>query len=69
VGEGSTPVLSGNGILWVLRTGAPWADVPEVIRCTKPAIALQQWVRSFEREVRGVLDLEEAFVSFAPAKK
>jgi len=28
-----------NGILWVFRTGAPWADVPTVIRPTKLAIA------------------------------
>jgi transposase len=28
-----------NGILWILRTGAPWADVRTVIPHTKPVIA------------------------------
>jgi transposase len=28
-----------NGILWVLRTGAPWPRFPTVIRRTKRAIA------------------------------
>ena len=28
-----------NGILWVLRTGAPWADVPDRYLPTKPVIA------------------------------
>lgn len=28
-----------NGILWVLRTGAPWAESQIVISPTKPAIA------------------------------
>jgi transposase len=72
-----------NGILWVLRTGAPWADVPNQYppyqTCHR---RFQQWVRSrvmrgvlealaLERKVRGVLDGKEAFIdgSFAPAKK
>jgi transposase len=72
-----------NGILWVLRTGAPWADVldryPSYQTCHR---RFQQWVRSgvmkgilealaLELKVRGVLDVEEAFIdgSFAPAKK
>jgi len=36
-----------NGILWVLRTGAPWADVPE--RYPSYQIChrrFQQWVRT-----------------------
>ena len=28
-----------NGILWVLRTGAPWADIPERYPAIRPAIA------------------------------
>jgi transposase len=28
-----------SGILWVLRTGAPWADLPNVIPLTRRAIA------------------------------
>jgi transposase len=72
-----------NGILFILRTGAPWADLPERYppyqTCHR---RFQQWVRS--GVMRGVLealaehlrsrggfDLEEAFIdgSFAPAKK
>ena len=72
-----------DGILWVLRTGAPWADLPARYppyqTCHR---RFQQWVRSgilegiFEAlaadlRLRGLLDVEEAFIdgSFAPAKK
>jgi hypothetical protein len=72
-----------NGILWVLRTGAPWADVPERYPSYQTCHRrFQQWVRSgvmkgilealtLELTVRGVLDLEDGFIdgSFAPAKK
>lgn len=72
-----------NGILWVLRTGAPWADVPERYPSYQTCHRrFQQWVRSgvmkgildalaLDLKVRGVLDVEEAFIdgSFAPAKK
>ncbi len=72
-----------NGILWVLRTGAPWADVPERYPSYQTCHRrFQQWVRSgvmrgvlealaFDLRVRGALDVEEAFIdgSFAPAKK
>ena len=72
-----------NGILWVLRTGAPWADVPERYPSYQTCHRrFQQWVRSgvmrgvlealaFDLKVRGALDVEEAFIdgSFAPAKK
>ena len=72
-----------NGILWVLRTGAPWADVPERYPSYQTCHRrFQQWVRSgvmkgiletlaLNLKVRGVLDVEEAFIdgSFAPAKK
>jgi len=72
-----------NGILYILRTGAPWADLPDRYppyqTCHR---RFQQWVRS--GIIRGVLealaeelraggnfDLEEAFIdgSFAPAKR
>jgi transposase len=72
-----------NGILWVLRTGAPWQDVPE--RYPSPATChrrFQQWVRSgvFRKILlalakdlrdRGKLDLTECFIdaSFVGAKK
>jgi len=72
-----------NGILWVLRTGAPWADVPDRYppyqTCHR---RFQQWVRSgvmrgvlealaLDLKARGALDIREAFIdgSFAPAKK
>ena len=72
-----------NGILWILRTGAPWKDLPE--RYGKYQTVhrrFQNWVRSgvLERVLlavakdlreRGGLDLSECFVdgTFAPAKK
>ena len=72
-----------NGVLWVLRTGAPWADLPDRYppyqTCHR---RFQQWVRSgilkgiFEAlaadlRSRGSLDIREAFIdgSFASAKK
>jgi len=72
-----------EGILWILRTGAPWADLPK--RYPSPStcwrrlklweeqdIWLEAW-RSFlsELDEKGQLDWSEAFVdgSFAPAKK
>ena len=72
-----------NGILWVLRTGAPWADVPERYPSYQTCHRrFQQWVRSgvmrgvlealaLDLRIRGALDVEEAFIdgSFAPAKK
>jgi transposase len=72
-----------NGILWVLRTGAPWADVPEPYPSYQTCHRrFQQWVRSgvmkgiletlaLDLKARGVLDVEEAFIDgcFAPAKK
>jgi transposase len=72
-----------NGILWILRTGAPWKDLPE--RYGKYQTVhrrFQHWVRSgvLERVLlavaqdlreRGGLDLTECFVdgTFSPAKK
>jgi transposase len=72
-----------NGILWVLRTGAQWKELP---RCYPPYQTchrrFQRWVRdgTWECLVRtlaeclwreGRLDLTEAFIDamFAPAKK
>jgi len=72
-----------NGILWILRTGAPWADVPERYPSYQTCHRrFQQWVRSGvmrgilealaeDLKIRGALDVKEAFIdgSFAPAKK
>jgi transposase len=72
-----------NGILWVLRTGAPWADLPERYPSYQTCHRrFQQWVRSGimrrvlealaeDLRTRGRLDVGEAFIdgSFAPAKK
>jgi len=63
-----------NGILWVLRTGAPWADVPERYPSYQTCHRrFQQWVRSgvmkgvlealaLNLKLRGSLDVEEAFI-------
>ena len=72
-----------NGILWVLRTGAPWYDLPDRYppyqTCHR---RFQQWVRSgvFEKvlqtladdlQERGDLDLSECHIdgTFIIAKK
>jgi len=72
-----------NGILWVLRTGAPWKDLPERYppyqTCHR---RFQQWTQlgvfaqilaalAQDLEQRGKLDLTEAFIdgSFSGAKK
>jgi transposase len=72
-----------HGILWVLRTGAPWKDLPERYppyqTCHR---RFQQWCRdgTLERVLhalaedlyqRGGIDLSEAFIdgTFAGAKK
>src|ERR1700746_2206868 len=79
--RGSREVL--NGILWILRTGAQWADLPERYppyqTCHR---RFQRWVREgrlvealrlLARHLheRGKLNLDEAFVdaTFASAKK
>src|SRR5213593_2066564 len=47
-----------NGILWVLRTGAPWADLPERYPSYQTCHRrFQQWVRS--GIMRGVLEALE----------
>jgi len=72
-----------DGILWVLRTGAPWADVPDRYPSYQTCHRrFQQWVRSgvmkgilealaLDLKARGALDVREAFIdgSFAPAKR
>src|SRR5580704_8536068 len=72
-----------NGVLWVLRTGAPWADLPDRYPSFQTCHRrFQQWVRSGvmtrimtalarELRIRGAIDTREAFIdaSFAPAKK
>jgi transposase len=72
-----------NGILWILRTGAQWADLPDRYppyqTCHR---RFQRWVRNgtFERVLealardlkeRGKLDLSECFIdgTFVVAKK
>jgi transposase len=72
-----------NGMLWVLRTGAPWKDLPD--RYPPPQTChrrFQQWTEAgvFRRIIevlatdlqeRGGIDLREAFIdgSFVSAKK
>ncbi len=72
-----------NGILWVLRTGAPWKDLPDRYpphqTCHR---RIQHWRKAgvFRRIVeelaadfqeRGGIDIREAFIdgSFVPAEK
>lgn len=72
-----------NGVLWVLRTGAPWKDLPERYppyqTCHR---RFQMWVREGVMDTilrtlaedlrrRGQIDLSECFIdaSFTPAKK
>src|ERR1051326_3003431 len=72
-----------NGILWILRTGAPWKDLPErygayqtahrrFTRWRKEGViraVLQGLAEDLHK--RGGFDLSECFIdgSFAPAKK
>lgn len=72
-----------NGILWILRTGAPWADLPDRYPSYQTCHRrFQQWVRAgvlrsilqvFAQALHdeGYLDLHEAFIdgSFSPAKR
>jgi hypothetical protein len=72
-----------NGVLWVLRTGAPWADLPNRYPSYRTCHrGFQQWVGSgVLRNVlevlaqalhdEGYLDFQEAFIDggFAPAKQ
>jgi len=72
-----------NGMLWIMRTGAAWEDLPR--RYSSPATChrrFQEWCRLgiFEQilaalaqdlEERGTLDLSECFIdgTFVSAKK
>src|SRR5947207_13557354 len=72
-----------NGILWILRTGAPWKDLPDRYPSYQTCHRrFQQWRRTgvFEDVLqrlaenlrdRGKLDLTEGFIdaSFSSAKK
>src|SRR5258708_37638532 len=72
-----------NGVLWILRTGAPWQDLPPRYGSYQTAHRrFQNWVRSGVMETllltlaqhlkeAGGLDLTECFVgrTFVPAKK
>ena len=72
-----------NGILWILRTGAQWADLPDRYppksTCHRH---FQQWNKSGvfakiltalaqDLKKRGGIDISEGFIdgTFAPAKK
>src|SRR4026209_75808 len=72
-----------NGVLWILRTGAPWQDMPTRFPAYQTGHRrFQEWVRAgVFRQVlealaedlrsRGELDLSECFVdaAFVAAKK
>lgn len=72
-----------NGILWILRTGAPWKDLPRRYGAKSTVHSwFQYWVEqgvlqrmmvalAQELHRRGKLNLSEAFIdgTFSPAKK
>lgn len=72
-----------NGVLWILRTGAPWKDLPDRYppyqTCHRRYQAwvqdgtLENVLRALAKDLhdRGGLDLRECFIdgSFAAAKK
>jgi transposase len=72
-----------NGILWILRTGAPWKDMPRHYPpYTTCFTRFQAWVSSGtfaevltvmarDMEERGKLNVSECFIdgTFSPAKK
>jgi len=72
-----------NGILWILRTGAPWADLPARYPSKSTCHRrFQEWTESGvfakiltalaeDLRERGGIDLREGFIdgTFAPAKK
>ena len=72
-----------NGILWILRTGAPWKDMPPRY---PPHQTCHRWFQTWVRQgvfkqiltelgedlyQRGGIDIRETFIdgSFTPAKK
>ena len=79
----SDPRRAFNGILWILRTGAPWQDLPMRYGAYQTVHRrFQYWrkqgvidavLRGLARDLheRGGLDLSECFLdgSFAAAKK
>jgi hypothetical protein len=72
-----------NGILWILRTGAPWADLPNRYPSYQTcrgrfsamgSVGVLKDILSLVAEAlhhEGYLDVQEAFIdgSFSPAKK
>src|SRR5579864_5433199 len=72
-----------DGILWVLRTGAPWADLPDRYPSYQTCHRrFQQWVQSgilkgifealaLDLRALGLLDVREAFIrrQFRPGEK
>lgn len=72
-----------NGVLWILRTGAPWKDLPSRYGAYQTVHRrFQGWVRTGVLEAvllaiaqdlkeRGGLDVRECFIdgTFVPAKK
>jgi transposase len=70
-----------NGILWILRTGAPWADLPDRYPSYQTCHRrFQHWVRAgLLRSIleilaqalhdEGYLDLQEAFIDGRLARR
>lgn len=72
-----------NAVLWILRTGASWADLPDRFPSSSTCFRrFSRWVRmgvmrkilealARDLEERGKLDLDQCFIdgTFMPAKK
>ena len=72
-----------NGVLWVLRTGAPWKDLPERyppyqtchrrFQAWNRSVALRAALRALAQDLeeRGGIDVSECFIdgTFSAAKK
>jgi len=77
------PKMVLNGILWIMRTGAPWADLPKRYGSYQTCHRyFQKWVEEWvldsilkalaeDLRRRGKIDLSECFIdaTFAGAKK
>jgi transposase len=81
--RGAAAARCASGIVWILRTGAQWADLPERyppyqtghrrFQCWSADSTLERVLEALARDLkeRGKLDLAECFIdgTFVVAKK